>query len=67
MPLDKSKPLVLTPAQVAEQFAVTTEAVRMWAERGKLRGFRTPGGQWRFRVEDVEAFTAGEPEMDGAA
>ena len=47
---DKSRKSVLTP-----------DAVRQWADDGKLASFRTPGGQRRFRREDVEAFlTNGE-------
>jgi excisionase family DNA binding protein len=41
---------------VAELFAVTPDAVAGWADAGKLPSFRTPGGQRRFRREDVEAF-----------
>lgn len=37
-------------------FAVHRATVARWAEDGLLRGFKTPGGQWRFRRVDVEAF-----------
>lgn len=45
----------LTTTQVAELFGVTPEAVASWADAGKLRCFRTPGGHRRFRPEDIDA------------
>lgn len=48
----------LTPKQVAELFGCSASAVRAWAASGKLKSFRTPGGQHRFRREDVEEFLA---------
>lgn len=50
----------LTPKQVADRFGVTTTTVATWADSGKLRCFRTPGGQRRFRLEDVEQFIAAQ-------
>ncbi len=44
---------LMTPADVAELFGVTTSAVVKWADEGKLRTQRTPGGHRRFRREDV--------------
>ena len=69
MPLDKSSSTVLTPSDVAELFNVTPDAVRNWADSGKLRSFRTPGGQRRFLRADVETFLldAGTETQDGAA
>lgn len=67
MPLDKSNLSVLPPRAVAAMFGVSVDAVRMWAEAGKLRGFRTPGGQWRFRREDVEAFLPEDGDAEAAS
>lgn len=68
MPLDKSSSTVLTPGEVADIFRVTPDAVRQWADDGKLASFRTPGGQRRFLRSDVDAFFAGAaPEADEAA
>jgi excisionase family DNA binding protein len=58
--LDKSREGYLTATHVAEVFQVSAEAVRGWAETGKLAGFKTPGGHWRFRRVDVEAFLPNE-------
>lgn len=48
----------LTSGQVAEIFGVVPETVARWADEGKLAHFTTPGGQRRFRRDDVEAFLA---------
>jgi excisionase family DNA binding protein len=48
----------LTPGEVAAIFGVSTVTVAAWADQGRLPHFRTPGGQRRFRREDVDAFLA---------
>lgn len=57
----------LSPKQVADLFGVSPEAVRAWADSGKLPYFRTPGGQRRFRLADLNAFLEGEAAVDGQA
>lgn len=49
-------PSPLTSGDVARYFGVSTVTVREWADSGKLASFRTPGGQRRFRREDIDAF-----------
>ena len=46
---------ILTSAEVAALFSVTTKSVNLWARDGKLRGFRTvgPHGHWRFYRKDI--------------
>lgn len=45
--------------EVADLFDVDPETVQEWAQTGKLRSLRTPGGhEYRFRVSDVEALLA---------
>jgi excisionase family DNA binding protein len=46
----------LTPADVADIFGVSVATVREWANDGRLPSFRTPGGQRRFRQEDIDAY-----------
>lgn len=46
----------LTSGDVARIFNVHPSTVIEWADSGKLRSFRTPGGQRRFWPDDVEAF-----------
>ncbi|MGY6501608.1 MAG: helix-turn-helix domain-containing protein [Acidimicrobiales bacterium] len=62
MELDKSNSDILTPLEVARLFGVTSEAVRNWADAGKLPHFKTPGGQRRFHRADVEAFLGPLPK-----
>lgn len=50
---DRSRDRLLTPAEVASLFRVDPKTVSRWAESGRLKGFRTPGGHWRFRESDV--------------
>lgn len=53
----------LTPGEVARLFKVSTVTVASWADQGLLPHFRTPGGQRRFRQEDVDRFLlAHKPE-----
>jgi excisionase family DNA binding protein len=44
---------ILTPALVAELFAVSPRTVRRWADSGTLPSFRTIGGQRRFRWGEI--------------
>lgn len=61
---NKNRPL--TPAQVADLFSVTITTVGLWADSGKLPHFRTPGGQRRFKRQDVELLL-GHPIDDAVA
>jgi excisionase family DNA binding protein len=46
----------LTTIEAAEVLLVTTETIRQWAQKGKLRAQVTPGGHRRFFAEDIERF-----------
>jgi excisionase family DNA binding protein len=48
---------ILTPALVAELFAVSPRTVRRWADSGTLPSFRTVGGQRRFRWGQIRRAT----------
>jgi excisionase family DNA binding protein len=48
---------ILSPAQIAELFAVTSRTVRRWTDLGTLPSFRTVGGQRRFRWDQTAATT----------
>lgn len=56
----------LTSGDVARIFNVHPTTVMDWADKGRLRHFLTPGGQRRFRPEDVEAFLAPAQPEDAA-
>ena len=53
------EPVALPIGEVARLAGVTIPTVRNWDKAGKLQSFRTPGGQRRFRLEDVQAFLRG--------
>jgi len=48
-------PDLLTAEEVAVPLRVKPATVTRWAREGKIDSLRTPGGQLRFRREDVEA------------
>jgi excisionase family DNA binding protein len=48
--------LGLSTSQAARELGVSLGTVRRWADMGYLRAYRTPGGQRRFSVEQVEEF-----------
>jgi excisionase family DNA binding protein len=52
-PLPGAAGEILTPAEVAALWKVDPKTVVRWANSGKLRSFRTPGGHRRFYREDV--------------
>jgi excisionase family DNA binding protein len=43
-------------AEAAEYLGVSAASLRAWSDRGLLRVYRTPGGQRRFSIEDLENF-----------
>jgi excisionase family DNA binding protein len=60
---------LLTTQQVADHFNVHPETVKEWVRKRKLRAVRTPGGQYRYRAEDVRAAiveASGEPSEPAA-
>ena len=62
--------LTLTVSQVAARLAVSAGTVRRWADSGALESFRTPGGQRRYRVTDLDKFIESwkeTPVADAAA
>lgn len=57
--------LGLSTSEAARHLGVSLSTVRRWSDAGHLRGYRTPGGQRRFTVEQLDAFleslTPGHP------
>jgi excisionase family DNA binding protein len=49
---------LLTTAEVARMFRVESGTVNRWAHSGMLQSFKTPGGQRRFRIAELEALLA---------
>ena len=50
--------LGLTVSQAALHLGVSVATVRRWSNAGYLQGSRTPGGQRRFTVEQLDEFVA---------
>lgn len=59
-------PEFLTPTEAARLLMVAPVTVRLWAQKGLLNAYTTPGGHRRFLRADLEAFRAAragvEPE-----
>lgn len=53
-----SRPAVLglTASQAARHLGVSISTIRRWSDAGHLEGYRTPGGQRRFSVAQLDAF-----------
>jgi excisionase family DNA binding protein len=52
----KTRKLGLTTSEAARHLGVSLSTIRRWSDMGHLRGYRTPGGQRRFSVEQPDAF-----------
>jgi excisionase family DNA binding protein len=50
---------LLTPAEVGRMLRVDPKTVSRWAQAGKIRATRTPGGHRRIYRADVDAILAG--------
>lgn len=48
--------LSLTASQAARHLGVSISTVRRWSDAGHLQGYRTPGGQRRFNVQQLDDF-----------
>jgi excisionase family DNA binding protein len=47
---------LLTASQAARHLGVSISTIRRWSDAGHLSGYRTPGGQRRFTVEQLDGF-----------
>lgn len=47
---------VLTTGDVARRCQVTTMTVLNWIKAGRLKAYKTPGGHYRIRMDDFNAF-----------
>lgn len=51
---------LLTPGEVAAWLRVDSKTVGRWADAGRIKSFRTPGGHRRFLESDVRALLDGD-------
>jgi excisionase family DNA binding protein len=52
---------LLSPRQAAETLGTSVDSLRRWEKEGILNSERTPGGQRRFREEDISALLDNPP------
>lgn len=57
----KTEDRPLTTGQVAALFGTKSETVAVWADRGVVPHFRTPGGHRRFPAAELRALAAVTP------
>jgi excisionase family DNA binding protein len=58
--------LGLTTSEAARHLGVSLSTVRRWSDMGYLRGYRTPGGQRRFPVTELDEFVSSLEDRSGA-
>ena len=56
-----SSRLGLSTSEAARHLGVSLSTVRRWSDSGHLRGYRTPGGQRRFTIEQLDEFLGSLP------
>src|SRR3954471_6809752 len=59
-------PRWVTLRRACEILGVDESTLRRWADTGRLRSYRTPGGHRRFSLVNLEAMVAGETKPRGA-
>ncbi len=59
--------VLLTTAELAEQFRVHPSTIRRWIEDGRISAITLPGGLKRYRKSEVEAILAGEHRSPAGA
>jgi excisionase family DNA binding protein len=52
----QASPLGLSTSQAAEALGVSLGTIRRWSDMGYLESYRTPGGQRRFSLAQIEQF-----------
>ena len=55
----------ITLGQACKLLGVNESTLRLWADAGHVRSFRTPGGHRRFSEEDLKALVAGRGGAGG--
>jgi excisionase family DNA binding protein len=64
---DPQHRLRLSTSEAAVHLGVSISTVRRWSDVGCLPGYRTPGGQRRFSLEQIERFVASLEQRNGSA
>lgn len=45
-----------TVSEAAEYLGVSASSLRAWSDAGRVPVYRTPGGQRRYKVDDLDRF-----------
>jgi excisionase family DNA binding protein len=53
---EKTKPPLMSVGEAAAYLGVSTASLRKWSNGGLVPTYRTPGGQRRYSVEDLDEF-----------
>ncbi|HZO36675.1 MAG TPA: helix-turn-helix domain-containing protein [Solirubrobacteraceae bacterium] len=65
-----TRKLGYTTSEAARRLGVSLSTIRRWSDLGYLRSYRTPGGQRRFSVQQLDEFLesleTGAPARHGA-
>ena len=56
--------LGLSTSEAARHLGVSLSTVRRWSDSGHLVGYRTPGGQRRFTIEQLDHFLSSLSSSD---
>lgn len=59
--VDMMARVVFRSDEAAKRLRVSVDTLLRWVKAGKFPGFKTPGGQYRFRLDDIAAYEAGKP------
>ena len=51
--METNMPKLLSPEDVAAIFSVDAKTVSRWADEGRLKSIRTPGGHRRFFEDEI--------------
>lgn len=51
-----TRKLGYTTSEAARRLGVSLSTIRRWSDMGYLRSYRTPGGQRRFSVQQLDEF-----------
>ena len=57
----------LNVGKAASYLGVSPASLRQWSDAGRVRVYRTPGGQRRYRPADLEAFVASMRERESGS
>lgn len=60
--MPEETPNLLKPGEAAGKFRVSTRTLARWAQRGEIDRVRLPGGQIRYREDQVRAMIEGSSD-----